>query len=117
MAQVRQRLNGILRYPLLDFHYRLPVDIGGIGAGETVPAWRIDSFLHRHAVIDEVADHLCAPLCLLVAARRTAYQPGSPVLENHVGVERVHRAATGRHYVRVIRVEAETAACAIVEND
>src|SRR5688572_6798653 len=68
VAVARERLDRFFGDALLEPHHRRTIDVHGIGAGEAVPARRVDSLLQRHAVIDDAGDDLRAPLRLLVAA-------------------------------------------------
>src|ERR1700736_5736280 len=80
------------------------------------PARRIDSGLNRHATVDQVGDELQVGLDLPERPWRTADDLRPPVLQQHPGVQSVHRPLARRQPVRTVRVEAE-AAHSVVEQD
>ena len=56
--------DGVIGHTHLDAQFAGPVDGGGIGAGEAVPAGRLHGVLGLEAAIDELGQDLCAALGL-----------------------------------------------------
>ena len=74
------------RNAILGFHHGRASEICGVRSGEAVKARALGGLLQRHAVIDDVANHLHVPLRLLIAAGCAAHEPRFAVAINHIGV-------------------------------
>ena len=61
----------------------------------------LSGFLHVHAEVDQVEEHLDVPLRLHVSAHYAEREPRAAVLQNHRRNERVEWPFAGRELIRV----------------